>query len=293
MSVPVTIGVPVYNAERHLEGALRDLAAQTYRDIVVVVSDNASTDRTEQICRDLAATDARIRYFRRDVNIGAARNFVRCVELAETPYFRWAASDDRSAPTFVERCVEVLDAHPDVVLAYPKTLLIDGAGAEIGRYEDGVHAVDGDPVARYQRVMKNLRLVNAIYGVVRLDALRRTQIHGSYPSADVVVFEEIALHGKIWEVPEYLLMRRLHADAHSAMSVEGKEAHYNPTHRGVGYQQWRMARERMAVVGRAPLSLRDRLRLAWILIRKTVGQREQLLRELAHPRETAAARAPR
>ena len=113
----VTIGLPVYNGQNYLVETLESLLAQTYTDFELVISDNASTDRTEAICRQYAAGDARIRYYRNDENIGASANYNRAFELGRGEYFKWAAHDDLLAPTYLERCVEVLDANPDVVLA--------------------------------------------------------------------------------------------------------------------------------------------------------------------------------
>jgi glycosyltransferase involved in cell wall biosynthesis len=65
MGLPrVRIGLPAYNGERHLPAALDSLLAQTYGDFELIISDNASTDRTEEICREYAARDSRIRYHR-------------------------------------------------------------------------------------------------------------------------------------------------------------------------------------------------------------------------------------
>ena len=86
-AVSVSIGVPVYNGENHLAAALDSFLRQTYEDFEVVVSDNGSTDRTEQIARDYAARDPRIRYYRSDINFGAAWNFNRVVELAQGEVF--------------------------------------------------------------------------------------------------------------------------------------------------------------------------------------------------------------
>ena len=73
----VTIGVPVYNGERFLEQCLDSLLSQTYRDFVLVISDNASTDRTQEICGRYAKADPRVRYHRNPVNIGLYGNFNR------------------------------------------------------------------------------------------------------------------------------------------------------------------------------------------------------------------------
>ena len=124
----VSIGVPVYNGEKYLAAALDSILAQTFTDFEVIVSDNASTDRTEQICREYAARDNRIRYVRQPKNRGMTWNFSHTVDLARGEYFRWHAHDDSCAPTLLDRCVEALDANPEAVLAYPRVQMIDDRG---------------------------------------------------------------------------------------------------------------------------------------------------------------------
>ena len=68
----VSIGMPIYSGERYIREALDSLLAQTFTDFELIISDNASSDRTESICREYAERDARIIYFRQEENIGAA-----------------------------------------------------------------------------------------------------------------------------------------------------------------------------------------------------------------------------
>ncbi len=116
--VRLSIGLPVYNGERFLSAAIDSLLRQTFEDFELIISDNASTDATGAICRGYADQDRRIRYLPTKENIGSAPNFNRVIELASAPYFSWAAHDDVRAPQYLERCVEVLDRDPSVILAY-------------------------------------------------------------------------------------------------------------------------------------------------------------------------------
>ena len=80
----VSVGIPVFNGEKYLAETLDALLAQSLKDFEIVLSDNASTDRTAAICRSYQEKDHRVRYFRNDNNIGAARNFNRTVELFDS-----------------------------------------------------------------------------------------------------------------------------------------------------------------------------------------------------------------
>jgi len=112
----VSIGLPVYNGENYLEEAIDSILAQTYKDFELIISDNASTDRTPDICQAYANKDPRIRYYRNEKNIGAAVNFNRVFELSSSEYFKWAAHDDIIAPDYISECIEILDNDDSIVL---------------------------------------------------------------------------------------------------------------------------------------------------------------------------------
>src|SRR5919109_5579420 len=124
----VSIGMPVYNGVRFLKEAIESILAQTFEDFELIISDNASIDQTEQICREYAAKDKRIRYYRNEKNLGAARNYNRVFELSTGEYFKWQAHDDLCDPQFLEKGVAVLARDPSIVLCYSKFLRIDEHG---------------------------------------------------------------------------------------------------------------------------------------------------------------------
>lgn len=114
----VSIGMPLYNAERFLTRAIESLLAQEFGEFELIIADNQSTDRTKQICESYAARDGRIRYVLNDANIGAIGNFNKVLDLAKGKYFMWAAYDDLWEPRFVGAMVELLEANLQAVLAF-------------------------------------------------------------------------------------------------------------------------------------------------------------------------------
>src|SRR5687768_13669514 len=116
MTPKVSIGLPVYNGADFIQACVASLLAQDYGDFEIVISDNASTDRTEEICRDLVAKDNRVRYFRNETNLGACPNYNKVFHHARGEYFKWAAHDDECHPAMIRRCVEVLSASPSSVV---------------------------------------------------------------------------------------------------------------------------------------------------------------------------------
>src|SRR5262245_34908562 len=120
----VSIGLPVYNGQQFLEETLNSILAQTYTDFELIISDNASTDRTSEIARAYVAKDARVRYHRNENNLGVAGNYNGVFSLASGEYFKWAPADDTCLPNYLARCVEILDLDSTVVLAYPQTQFV-------------------------------------------------------------------------------------------------------------------------------------------------------------------------
>lgn len=210
MGPRVTIGMPVFNAETYLRETLDSYLAQTFTDFELIISDNASTDATETICRDYCNRDPRIRYFRNDKNLGGAANFNRVVHLARSQYFKWATYDDLVAPDLLRRCVETLDVTPEAILCYARTTLIDARGSLLGEYDDGMDLREPTPHARLRHFIWNWSLCNVHMGLVRLDALRRTRMFQPYIASDLTCVGELALLGQFREIPETLFFRRIH-----------------------------------------------------------------------------------
>ena len=131
----VSVGLPVYEGEKYLSKVLDSIAAQTFTDYELIISDNASTDRTREICEARAAADPRIRYSRNATNIGGDRNLYRCFQLSRGDYFLGIAHDDFLHPDYLTRTVSVLEADESVVLCHARTFTIDAEGA-ILRIED-------------------------------------------------------------------------------------------------------------------------------------------------------------
>src|SRR5215469_1018587 len=105
--------MPVYNGAQTLSRVLESISKQSYEDFRLVISDNASTDTTESICRELASEHRRVVYIRQPTNIGASANFDFVLAKADTEYFMWAAADDIHSADFIQKNVEFLDSHPD------------------------------------------------------------------------------------------------------------------------------------------------------------------------------------
>jgi glycosyltransferase involved in cell wall biosynthesis len=238
----LTIGMPVYNGETLVAATLDALLAQSYADFELIVCDNASTDRTPAIVEAYRARDPRIRYVRNERNIGANGNFTRVASLATAELFKWAAHDDLYAPTYLERCIEALDAEPDVVLAHADVVFIDETGAPFSR-GDGARAwiepatkacFTADPadlgesdsaIGRFRHVLFGSLWGTHMFGVVRRRALARTNLIQNVPSSDRPFLAELALLGRFRTVREPLFQKRFHSRMTTALSERELKAY--------------------------------------------------------------------
>ena len=257
----VTIGLPVYNGQNYLAETMESLLAQTYADFELVISDNASTDRTEAICREYADRDERIRYYRQEENVGASANYNRVFELARGVYFKWAAHDDLLAPTYLERCVAVLDSDPDVVLAYTQAKAIDDQGQVVKVYPGKHHFSAAAPRERFYEFVLDPHPVVAVFGLMRRDVLGRTRLIGKYAGSDRPLLSELSLLGKFYEVPEHLFFYRFHEEQSwgGNKSPQAQQAWYDPRRADkITFPQWRLLREHVRSIERSPVGLADR-----------------------------------
>ncbi len=273
--------MPLYNAERYLEHTLQTVLAQTYEDFILYISDNASTDRTQEICKDYVARDSRIKYIKNEVNVGAPGNYERCFTPASSEYFRWQNGDDPIEPTLIERCIEVLDEQPDVVLAYCKTNIIDENGVFLEHYDDKLHLMQDEPVARLQALLDSIGYQNVMYGLIRREPLSHTALMGAYTSSDLNLVGELCLYGKFFEVQEYLFNRRMHPESNSAdrHDDEKQVVFWDPSKKKMILPLWRSFYEYFKAAFRAPISWQQKQRIASLLLRRMNWNRQQLGKE--------------
>jgi glycosyltransferase involved in cell wall biosynthesis len=215
----VSIGVPTYNRAGSLERTLLSLGAQTYPALEIVISDNASTDETQQLCARYQADDARFRYLRQNTNIGAEQNFACVLKEAHGELFMWLADDDWLDDDYVDRCARLLIERRDVVLV---------SGTAIYHNKASVHAAarsfqleDDLPRDRVIGYYKNVDDNAVFYGVMRraLVRLPAKRIIG----ADWYVIASLAAHGKIAMLSNTSIHRSMNG---TSSTVGSLAAHY-------------------------------------------------------------------
>lgn len=207
----VTVGLPVRNGEETLEAVVRSVLAQDHGQIELIISDNASTDGTEKICRKWAAFDKRVVYHRQDRNIGILANFVHTMCEARGEYFRWIGDDDWIAPNYISRCLEEFVADQRLLLVTTQVLYTRPDGSTFVQPYAGSIMRSASPLRRFQEfshLLAGEMLIDPLYGVIRRSSVaeldRRNMIR-----EDEVFATKLALAGPWGHVPMTLARRNL------------------------------------------------------------------------------------
>lgn len=291
----VSIGLPVYNGIAFLEESLNSILEQSFEDFELVISDNGSDDGTSDLCRHYMELDPRIRYYRHPVNQGAAANYNFALVETRADYFKWATHDDVLEKRFLQRCVEELDAAPpEVVLVYPRTLIIDAKGRVVRTYDNKLDLRMTKPSQRLYHLVRNLTLSNPLFGLLRKQALLRTRCHGTYNEADRVMLAELAMEGQFWEFEDQLFLRRIHPDVSTARTKSARQIAqwFDPSNRRKFFlmPKTRLFLHHFVAIGRNDLPLVEKAACLAVFLRASwyrLGVDRN--RELARQRRIAAA----
>jgi glycosyltransferase involved in cell wall biosynthesis len=295
----VSIGLPVHNGEKYLSQAIQSILDQTFADFELIISDNASTDRTAEICAEAAARDQRIRYFRQERNLGAAPNHQFTVRQASGEYFKWSAHDDIMEPAWLERCVEALDRYPEVQLAFPLSLVIDEGGNVLRKHPAyGGRLMSPRPSERFCDFVCRQNDCIAIFGLTRRRELETTELITAREESDRHLLAELALRGPWYEIPEYLFKRRHHSAAYSHSVARGHRMAWWDTSRAesITFPEWRSIGVYHQLINMTPLSSRERWACRRLIVRYLFGPRwyrqrwVKLLRDAARGGYRHAAR---
>jgi len=287
--VLVSIALPVYNGEHFVGDAIESILSQDFTDFELVISDNASTDATGDICRRFLARDPRIRYVRNAQNIGIAGNFTQSFGLISGRYFKWMMADDMLAPGYLRACVEILAADSSIVLVTPKPVFVgeDGRtplaydadrGVFVGSYagrpiESAAPYMADRPSERFRGVLLSMpgRAINNFgSGLMRSEIVQRHLPYGPYIGSDKVFLAGLSLHGKLAMIDESLFVWRHHKAQFSRMSRgDGTKALTGVARNGDAWQT-RQVREYARTVMASPISRREKARCLLAITEKMV-----------------------
>ena len=293
----LSIGLFVYNGERFIGEAIDSLLAQTFTDFELIISDNASMDRTGEICQKYVRRDRRVRYHRNPKNMGAGWNIRRVVELASGKYFKWAACDDICEPQFLERSIAALEADSSVVLAHARTRVIAENGEFLEYYDWPMDSASLSPVKRFSEMLLNDHMCYQIFGVIRREALDRVPPQGSYVNSDGVLLAQLSFLGPFYEDPDFLFVSRRHpAQSSRTLPIRVKRRQFRLTNRygtlpcpewwdpmqtkSFSFPEWRQLREYTVAAALAPISTVERARAFLLLPRWVVKHFRRMMKDL-------------
>ena len=214
----VSVGIPVYNGERFIRQALDSVLRQTYDNLEVIISDNASTDKTGEICLEYAARDRRIQYHRSPVNLGVIANFRRAFELSAGDYFMWAAADDVRPTTAVEDCVVALQRNSAAVMAHgPVLVRLEGQEALVERTNE-VHLAGWEAGERVRAFTNGIGHNGMLYGLYKRGALAQGTL-GTCLGQDYLLCLQMCLLGPVEYVktPMIVYQERWHVPTDNLM----------------------------------------------------------------------------
>jgi len=209
MSLPnsplVSIGLPVFNEGRFIKQSLDALLQQDYKNIELIISDNASTDDTAQICQSYANKYSWIKYNRLKINQGPADNFNYVKEIASGQYFMWAAGHDLWSKNYISACVSLLESHPDAVIAYGSSHWINEDNESFGREYGWVDTRGMDVIARYFTIFWGN--MHPILGVIRKEMLNEYTLTNTV-GVDLIILSHLILKGDFIHAVETSWSRR-------------------------------------------------------------------------------------
>ncbi|MCB6179841.1 glycosyltransferase family 2 protein [Rhodobacter sp. Har01] len=280
--IPISLGLPVYNGDRYLRDCLDSILAQTMGDFELVISDNASTDKTAEICREYAARDRRIRVVTHPENIGAAGNFNFLFHDTKGEYFKWCAHDDLMEPAFLEKTHARLQADRAAVLSHSYTTVFSDDGQNEELFKPDFATDPADPVARLREVMLHGRRCYEVFGLIRRDALARTDLIGNHKGGDNVLLYRLALLGTFAIVPEPLFRLRRHAAQSTALLMDSQayQRWFTGRSQKMTFPDWHMVRQIWKTPAGIGLSAAQRLRCLGPLLGETWRRRARLRQNL-------------
>lgn len=223
----VSIGVPVYNGEKHLREALYSLLSQTFTDFELIISDNASTDKTEEICRGYVDDDVRIRYFRQPQNQGANFNFDFVLKQSKGEYFFWAAHDDIRDRIFIEKIINKFLVADKTVVAIASEAQYRIGSEKQNFFPEGSPFYNKLIASSYKRIKYVLinNYGNLFYSIFKRDSLflnGESIITLLRPMSlnEVAIFILIAQAGNWLVIPEVLFFKETSKGAYKQLAWE-------------------------------------------------------------------------
>ncbi len=228
----VSIGMAVYNGEKHIRQALDSLLAQDYSHFELIISDNASTDKTQEICREYKSLDSRIRYYRNYTNIGALHNFDRAFDLAIGEYFMFACHDDYWKPNYISSCLKEFRKSKGIVSVGTECDSIGSKTNKLNFTDKGLSTVGLSPAKRFLHYKTTLHNGNHIggifYGLHKRDVLGKVMPMPKIVASDHIIMFALCFQSEFATVHERLMVKRTGGSSNTLKGISQSHGIRNP-----------------------------------------------------------------
>ncbi len=220
----VSVGIPVYNDEKFIKKAIESVLNQTFTNFELIISDNASTDSTSNICEEFVKKDNRIKYIKQDQNINLLPNYNFVLEKAESKYFVWLEADDFWYPQFLERNIKILESNHEFV----------ASAGNIEYYGEEIDNKNNKEESKFRKYIKNKQYLDpkfkyihpisgtfeekinfylrfnrgsGIYAVYRTNIIKKSSIKKPVAAWDLIIILNALRYGDLHVFEETMMKR--------------------------------------------------------------------------------------
>jgi glycosyltransferase involved in cell wall biosynthesis len=274
LSPRVSVCLPVYNGEKYVGESIQSVLNQTFDDLELIISDNASVDQTSEICKEFASKDSRVRYSRLKNNCGLAKNHNRAFMEAAGQYLMWVGHDDVLAKEYIRKCIEPLEKNSDVVICFSNTSYVDEKGTLLRRIDQENPGIAETTSKRFQCTLY-AHIGEVAYGLMKRETVKQTGLHQSFANSDRVLIAEMALRGRFSLIPDCLFARRVHPEKVTmTRDLRTRTLIFDPSRRGdILVPELELFTALWGAINHAELPLLERLLcykhlLGWIHLRR-------------------------
>jgi|SaaInlStandDraft_2_1057019.scaffolds.fasta_scaffold03099_10 glycosyltransferase involved in cell wall biosynthesis len=223
----ISIGIPAFNAEETIEKIIKSILNQSIQDFEVIISDNASKDKTLQICRKYEKKDLRFKIFNQEKNMGPYWNFNFVLNKAQGEYFVWFAVDDEHEKTFLEKNLIELEKNKKLIGSISDVKYFGGSYIENSsegyfqkfknkfkyRFDKRSKFIQTFPAFGTYEKKSTLYLrmdrSTSLYSVFRRSILKKCMIVTPFGGSDLAIILNVLKHGDIHVVDEILMKKYL------------------------------------------------------------------------------------
>ncbi len=222
--VLLTIGIPCFNEERYLSQTLESVSMQTFKQYVVYICDDCSSDKSLEIAKKYAATDRRISILESVRRGNFVENWNKSLDACNSKYFVWIGAHDILHPQYLSEAIEILENNTECVMVYPTSISIDSFNNQGESMDSNIETIGMSQRAALLKVASNLNHCTAIHGIFRSEILKKLPVK-RIVGFDFLIIFLTSIFGQISKTKEVRFFRRIvREESHSQAEKRWKES---------------------------------------------------------------------